>query len=178
MPWRYRPGWLVGSQSHWKLCIMIRVLDFREGFSDLCDPSQSQDKTNKANLRDLIATTGLVISNWIQIVNFSACVTMKFDGWPWKNHRALLLYYIKLCASFQIHRWIQTVVTVRKRPIWVKIDDFFSRVTLKFDRWLWKIIGHLFYAASSFVHHFVAISKFKLELQSGNAQFGSISTIF
>ena len=35
---------------------------------------------NKANLRDLIAATGLVISNWIQIVNFSACVTMKFDG--------------------------------------------------------------------------------------------------
>ena len=27
---------------------------------------------NKANLRDLIAATGLVISNWIQIVNFSA----------------------------------------------------------------------------------------------------------
>ena len=22
---------------------------------------------------------------------------------------------------------------VRKRPIWVKIDDFFSRVTLQFD---------------------------------------------
>ena len=35
---------------------------------------------NKANLRDLIAVTGLVISNWIQIVDFSACVTLKFDG--------------------------------------------------------------------------------------------------
>ena len=35
---------------------------------------------NKANLRDLIAATGLVISNWIQIVNFSARVTVKFDG--------------------------------------------------------------------------------------------------
>ena len=33
---------------------------------------------NKANLRDLIAATGLVISNWIQIVNFSARVTVKF----------------------------------------------------------------------------------------------------
>ena len=28
------------------------------------------------------------------------------------------------------------------------------------------------------LHHFVAIGKFKLELQSGNAQFGSYSTIF
>ena len=74
---------------------------------------------NKANLRDLIAATGLVISNWIQIVNFSACVTVKFDGWPCKN------------------------------------------------------IGHLSYATSSFVHHFVAIDEYKLELQSGNTQSGS-----
>ena len=42
----------------------------------------------------------------------------------------------------------------------------------------WKTIGHLFYAASSFVHHFKAISEFNLELQSGNAQFGSKSAIF
>ena len=46
------------------------------------------------------------------------------------------------------------------------------RMTLK------KTIGHLFYATSSFVHHFVAIGEFKLELQSGNAQFGSNATIF
>ena len=65
---------------------------------------------NKANLRDLIAATGLVISNRIKIVNFSARVTVKFDGWPCKT------------------------------------------------------IGHLFYATSSFVHHFVAIGEFKLEL--------------
>ena len=31
---------------------------------------------NKANLRDLKAATGLVISNWIQIVNFQTV-------WPW-----------------------------------------------------------------------------------------------
>ena len=79
---------------------------------------------NKANLRDLIAATGLVISNWIQIVNFSAHVTVKFDGWPCKT------------------------------------------------------IGHLFYATSSFVHHFVPIGEFKLKLQSGNAQSGSNWMIF
>ena len=39
-------------------------------------------------------------------------------------------------------------------------------------------MGHLFYATSSFVHHFVPIGEFKLELQSGNAQFRSKSTIF
>ena len=55
---------------------------------------------------------------------------------------------------------------------------FLSRVTLKFDGRPWKIIGHHFYATSSFVHYFIAIGEFKLELQSGNAQFGSKSAIF
>ena len=95
-----------------------------------------------------------------------------------KNNRAPLLSIIKLYALFHHHMWIQTGVTVRKRLIWVKIDDFLSRVTLKFDGWPWKTIGHLFYATSSFVQHFVDIGEFKLELQSGNASFGSKSTIF
>ena len=67
---------------------------------------------------------------------------------------------------------------VRKRPIWVKIGDVLYRVTLKFDGWPWKTIGHLSFAVSGFVQHFIAIGEFKLELQSGNAQFGSNSTIF
>ena len=63
-------------------------------------------------------------------------------------------------------------------PIWVKIGDVLSHVTLKFDGWPWKTIGHLSFAVSSFVQHFIAIGEFKLELLSGNAQFGSNSTIF
>ena len=94
-----------------------------------------------------------------------------------KNNRTPLLYYFKLCASFQIHQWIQTGVKVRKPSVRVKIGKFLSRVTLKFDGWPWETIGHLFYAISSFVH-FVAFGEFKLELQSGNVQFGSNSTIF
>ena len=58
-----------------------------------------------------------------------------------KNNRAPLLYHIKLCASVESHGWTQTRVTVRKRPIHVKICDFFlSCVTLKFDRWPWQTI--------------------------------------
>ena len=42
-----------------------------------------------------------------------------------------------------------------------------------------KLIGHpSLKFASRFVHHFLAIAKFKLELHFGNAQFGSNSTIF
>ena len=95
-----------------------------------------------------------------------------------KNNRALPLYYVKLCASFQIHWWIQTGFTVQKRSIRVEIGDMLSCVTLKFDRWPWKIKGHLFYTTPSFVHHFKSIGEFKLELQSGNAQFGSKPAIF
>ena len=40
------------------------------------------------------------------------------------NKRAPLLCYFKLCASFRSHWWIQTGVTVRKRPIWVKFNNF------------------------------------------------------
>ena len=67
---------------------------------------------------------------------------------------------------------------VRKRPIWLKIGDALYRVTLKFDGWPWKTIGHPSFAVSSFVQHFIAIGEFKLELQSRNGQFGSNSTIF
>ena len=41
-----------------------------------------------------------------------------------------------------------------------------------------KIIGHLFYITSSFVHYLKPLSEFKLELLSGNSEFGSKSAIF
>ena len=41
-----------------------------------------------------------------------------------ENNRAPLLCCFKLCATFHSHRWIRTGVAVRKRPIWVKFDDF------------------------------------------------------
>ena len=84
----------------------------------------AESQINKANLRDLIAVTGLVISNWIQIVKFSARVTVKFDGWPRKT------------------------------------------------------IGHFFDTTSSFAHHFKSIGEFKLDLQSRNRQFESKLAIF
>ena len=95
-----------------------------------------------------------------------------------KNNRAPLLCYFKRCALFRSHWCIETGATVRKLPIWVKIGDFWSRVNLKFDGWTWKTMGHLFYVTSSFVHHLKPLSEFKLELLSGNAQFGSKSAIF
>ena len=48
-----------------------------------------------------------------------------------KNNRAPLLCYLKLCASFRGHELIQTGITVRKGPSWVKIDDFFEPCDLE-----------------------------------------------
>ena len=135
---------------------------------------------NKANLRDLIAATSLVILLKIGFKSSIFRSTSDLQIW-WmtsKNNRAPLLYNIKLCALFQTHWWIQTAVTVQKRSIWVKIGNFLSCVTLKFDGWTWQTIEHLFYATSSFGNHFKAIGEFKLEWQSGNAQFRSKSVIF
>ena len=109
-------------------------------------PGRSECDSNKANLRDLIAATGLVISNWIQIVNFSARVTVKFDRWPWKpiGH----LYY---AISSSMHHFIaigelKLELHSGNAQFGSKSMIFFSRVTLKFDVWPWKTIGHLFYA--------------------------------
>ena len=125
----------------------------------------------------------LVNSNWNynpetpnlgQIQRFLEPCDLEFWLMTLKNNRAPLLCYFKLCASFRTHWWIQPWVTVRKTQFGSKSTIFFSRVTFKLDRWHRKTIGHLFYATSGFVHHFVPIGEFKLELQSGNAQFAGV----
>ena len=149
---------LISLQRHWYLDgmgIKIKLFSYN----------------NKANLKDLLAATGLVIllkldSNyWF----FSPC-DLEIWWMTLKHNRAPLLYYryIKFCASFQIHQQSQTWVTVRKRPIRVKIGNFLSRVTFKVDGWPWKTIGNIFYITLSSVHHFKAIGEFKLEFHSGN----------
>ena len=57
----------------------------------------------------------------------------------------------------------------RETPNFDQNRQFFSPVTLKFNGWPLKTIGHLFYATSNFVQQFLAIGEFKNELQSGNA---------
>ena len=110
--------------------------------------------------------------------NFRAVRPRNLMGWPCKTIGHLFYATSSFVHHFVAIGWIQTGVTVRKHPIWVKFNDFKSRATLKFDGWPCKTIGHLFYATPSFVHHFVVTGEFKLELQSRNAQFGSKSTIF
>ena len=135
---------------------------------------------NKANLRDLIAATGLVITNWIKIVDFLSpcdleiwCMASKQIGHFCTT--SSFVYHFKSISEFTV-----TWVTVGKRSISirVKIGECLSRVTLQFDEWLWKTIWQLFYTTLSFIHQFKAMGEFKMESQSGIAQFGSKSETF
>ena len=95
-----------------------------------------------------------------------------------KNNRAPILCYFKLCASFRSHWWIKLELESGNAQSGSNFTLFRAVWPRKFDGWPSKTIGHLFYATSSFMHHFIAIGEFKLELQSGNAQSGSNSTLF
>ena len=127
---------------------------------------------NKANLRDLIAATGLVTL-------FGLC-DLEIGPMALKNNRGFLPCPFQLCVSFHSHQCIQLGLTVRKRSNRVKIGIFLSPMTTNLDRWHWKTIRHLsyMYASSTFMHHFLVISEFNFELQSRNAQIGSILAIF
>ena len=96
-----------------------------------------------------IISLPLVNSNWSyspetpnlgQIRRFLEPCDLEIWRMTLKHNRAPLLCYFKPCSSFRSHWWIQTGVTVRKRPIWVKFDDFFfTSVTLTFDLWPWPL---------------------------------------
>ena len=65
----------------------------------------------------------------------------------------------------------------RDRPSNLTHFGFKSSIFRPCDLEIWwmtrRIIRHVFYTTSSVVYHFISISKFKPELQSGNAQSGS-----
>ena len=104
-------------------------------------------------------------------------MTLKFDGWP----RKIKGHHFYITSSF-VHHFVaigefKLQLQSGNSQMGSNSKIFCSRVTLKFIVWHSKTIGHLFYATLNFVQHFVAIGEFKLELQSGNAQSGSNSTI-
>ena len=99
------------------------------------------------------------------------CDLCDLDLWPWPFAWTLLWSLVITPENVMMIRWWEH----SKKGV----TDGQTENTIYRAAWSQlKTIGHLFYATSSFVHHFVAINKFKLELQSRNAQFGSKSTIF
>ena len=113
-----------------------------------------------------------------QIFYFSSCVTLKFDGWPWKT-----IGHLFYATSSFVHHFL--AINEFKLELQSGTPQFGSKSAIFCPVRPWNLtddleetIGHLFYATSSYVHHFLAICEFKLELQSGNAQVGSKSVIF
>ena len=105
-------------------------------------------------------------------------MTFKFNRWPCKTiwHLSMLCQALFIILKQSVNsNWSYKPETANLgQNQWF----FLPHVNLKFHGQPWKTIGHLFYVASSFVHHFIPISEFKLELQSRNTQFGSKSMIF
>ena len=102
--------------------------------------------------------------------------------WPWiwqmtsKNNRAHL-WYFKFLHHFVAIGEFKLELQSENAHFGYKFTLFCRRWPRNLEGGL-KKIGYLSYATSSFVHHFVAIGEFKLELQPGNAQFESKSSIF
>ena len=109
---------------------------------------------SKANLRDLIAATRLVILLKLDSNRWFFHETLKFDGWPqqtiWHifytmssfvhHFKAMGEYKVKLQSGNTKFRSKSVILFPVwpwnfKRPIWVNIDYFLPSVTLKFDRW-------------------------------------------
>ena len=111
--------------------------------------------------------TGVTIQNrsiQVKIGDFIDPCDLEIWQMALKNNRAPLLCYFKLCESFHSHLAIQIFSFSLETPNSGKNRQFLFLMTLEFDGWPWKPIGHLSYAPSSFVHHFIAICEFKLRV--------------
>ena len=147
--------------------ILLKFLPYLLGISELSQVTATHLKIGHPK-----------ISSIMQFSNEFNFITGYCDLEIWqmtlKNNRTTLPCHFKFWASFCSHLWIQTGFTVWKRSIQVKKNFNFSIcVNFKFDGWLWKTRGHLFYTTSIFVLHFVTICEIDLELSSENAPTGA-----
>ena len=122
---------------------------------------------NKANLRDLIAVTGLVM-----LLKFYPNHQFFSLEIGWITSTSSFVHHIKSCGEFKLKLQSGNAQFGSKSAIFCPV-------------WPWNLMQdlgktkqHLFYTTSSFVHHFKAMGEFKMELQSRNSQFRSKSAIF
>ena len=129
--------------------------------------------TKKANVMNFNAATSLIIflkldsNHW-----FFSPRDLKIWWKTSKNNMAPLLY-IHQALCIISNPSVNSDLSYSPETLNLGQNlRFLSRVTLEFDGWHWKNIGHPFFGTLSFVHHFRAIGEFKLVLQFGNPQFG------
>ena len=109
--------------------------------------------------------------------------TENFEFWNGHYTRHTFWSCLIRCANMKWIRWVLLKIQSGHDSVHRRTDGQTDKVIPVYPPFNFVeaggiTIGHLFYATSSFVYHFVPIGEFKLELQSGNAQFGSNWTIF
>ena len=146
-------GWGQSSWSHRSLS--IHLMNFfmssksaqpflRYDQQNVC---KKQDKIlkNKANLRDLRAVTSLTILLKLDLIIwfFSLC-DLQIWWITLENNRAPLIYYIKLCVSFQISRSKLAIFVLCDLEIWgmtFKINRapllYYSKLSVSFQSHWW-----------------------------------------
>ena len=178
--------------SNWSCCPETPNLGQIRRFLEPCDLEiwQMTLKNNRASLLcyfqlcawfhcHMWIQTGVRVRKQLSWVLTS--VTLTFDLWPWPFAWTSLLTMVITPENFMMIRWWEhgeKGVTDGQTDGHRQTDRQTENTICRAAWSQLKTIGHLFYATSSLVHHFIAIGEFKLELQSGNAQSGSKSTIF
>ena len=141
-------GWTKLLQPWYWLCIInLRVLSS----TTISTIVFYLSVWNKADLRDLMAATGLVILNRIQIVDFSVHVTLKSDGWPQKtighffHTKSSCMRHFKSISEFKLELQSGNAQLASKLMIfcpvwpWYLIDDLGKQYFLE-NKTSWKTI--------------------------------------
>ena len=85
----------------------------------------------------------------VKIGDLLSRVAFKFGGWPWKTIEHLFYVASSFMYPFITIGEFKLKLEPGNAQFGPKSAIFLSRVTLKFDKWPWKIIGHLFYDTSA-----------------------------
>ena len=78
----------------------------------------------------------------VKIDGFLSRVTLKFGWWPWKTTRHLFYATISFVHHLVAIGEFKLELQSGNNKFGSKSTIFFGRVTLKFDKWPWKTIGH------------------------------------
>ena len=132
--------------SNWSYSLEMPNLGQNQQFRVQCDLKIFTDDLEKQKdiftmllQAQCIISQPLVNSNWSYSLvtpnsgqNRQVFVLCDHEIWQMtlKNNRAPLLCYFKLSASLHSHWPIRAGVTVWKRPIWIKFDNFFASCDL------------------------------------------------
>ena len=126
---------------------------------------KKRNTINKANLRDLIAATVLV---FLLKIGFKSLIfgtvrpgNLMEDLEKQQGTSSILWQSLCVISKPSVNsKWSYSPETLNLGQNWHFFCPVYG-VTLKFDLWPTKTIAHLFYATSSFVHHFITICDFK-----------------